>query len=428
MNLSNFKLAKQIFESYVLRLALILVNLILVPISISYLGKESYGAWVTILSVVNWVLIGDMGIGNGLRNYVTSNSNRNTCNVKGALYYAGNFLKSVSKRLCVFGILVSLFLYFSGNIRIDVFVASLICFVFIVYNLHLSIFVSALHALKETPKVTLFQLLSACITLIFIIVLTTFNVDGKIFHLAIIYGFSIISVSYLSKNLIWIKYGLRAEYFENEFTYRQLRKGGLLFFGMQLSLLVIMSTDNILVAKLFNTSMVTEYYIYDRFYSIYNLAFTILLVPVWAYVSEAISKKQSEWLRKLIIYLLIIFFFSIPFLFIAYCLFDKIVVIWLGERLDSMNNGFVNISFVLGALMLAWNGIFSTIINGMGKVTLQLYCLMFAALINIPLSYFFVQYVGFGVEGVKLATILSLAPTSLVLPIQVYYRLRKSYD
>lgn len=40
-------------------------------INILYLGASFYGLWVTIASISQWANIGDLGIGNGLRNELT---------------------------------------------------------------------------------------------------------------------------------------------------------------------------------------------------------------------------------------------------------------------------------------------------------------------------------------------------------------------
>lgn len=44
------------------------LSYIYVPVALSFLGEEKYGVWATILSVLSWISLFDVGIGNGLRN------------------------------------------------------------------------------------------------------------------------------------------------------------------------------------------------------------------------------------------------------------------------------------------------------------------------------------------------------------------------
>ena len=76
--------------------------------------------------------------------------------------------------------------------------------------------------------------------------------------------------------------------------------------------------------------------------------------------------------------------------------------------------------FVLYTLLSSYGGIYVNIINGLGKIRLQIYLMLFAALVNIPLSVVLVRYFGFGIEGVKLGTLFSLVPLWLMIPMQVF--------
>src|SRR5437763_767538 len=46
----------------------VLVSFLSLPLTIGYLGKERYGLWVTITTMLAWLNIADLGLGNSLTN------------------------------------------------------------------------------------------------------------------------------------------------------------------------------------------------------------------------------------------------------------------------------------------------------------------------------------------------------------------------
>jgi O-antigen/teichoic acid export membrane protein len=55
----------------------IITMLIVVPLTLNYLGAERYGLWMTISSVIAMMVFADFGIGNGLMNAITESYGKN---------------------------------------------------------------------------------------------------------------------------------------------------------------------------------------------------------------------------------------------------------------------------------------------------------------------------------------------------------------
>ena len=68
--------------------------------------------------------------------------------------------------------------------------------------------------------------------------------------------------------------------------------------------------------------------------------------------------------------------------------------------------------------MQTFNSIFIQIINGTGKIKLQMILGTTAAILNIPLSILFAKYYGLGVTGVIGATIFTQVLTFMFYQIQ----------
>ena len=81
----NFQRKLNLETSYsiIYKLLTIFVSFLLVPILVNLLGKGHYGLWVTISSILSWVVIFDFGLGLGLRNnLVKTISNKDYANSK----------------------------------------------------------------------------------------------------------------------------------------------------------------------------------------------------------------------------------------------------------------------------------------------------------------------------------------------------------
>ena len=69
-NSRNKMLRNNIFFSGFLKIVGLLTSLVIVPITINYLNNEVYGIWMTITSILYWITTFDIGLGNGMRNYL----------------------------------------------------------------------------------------------------------------------------------------------------------------------------------------------------------------------------------------------------------------------------------------------------------------------------------------------------------------------
>lgn len=69
-NSRNKMLFLNILFSGFLKIVGLLTSLVIVPITINYLNNEVYGIWMTITSILYWITTFDIGLGNGMRNYL----------------------------------------------------------------------------------------------------------------------------------------------------------------------------------------------------------------------------------------------------------------------------------------------------------------------------------------------------------------------
>ena len=74
---TNSIIEKNVIASFVLNGGSILISFVLVPMTLGYLNEYEYGVWLTLNSILSWIYIFDIGLGNGLRNRLTEALARN---------------------------------------------------------------------------------------------------------------------------------------------------------------------------------------------------------------------------------------------------------------------------------------------------------------------------------------------------------------
>jgi len=55
---------KNIGISFISKAVSILISFLIVPLTLSYVGKVEYGIWMTLSSIIHWFTFFDIGLGN----------------------------------------------------------------------------------------------------------------------------------------------------------------------------------------------------------------------------------------------------------------------------------------------------------------------------------------------------------------------------
>lgn len=97
----------------------------------------------------------------------------------------------------------------------------------------------------------------------------------------------------------------------------------------------------------------------------------------------------------------------------------NIIEYWIGKDFIIDEDLILMMTFYI--FIATWNSIYSTVLGGLGFIRLGAYYTVFTGLANIPLSYYFSVVLDYGVSGIILGTISSIAISTILSPIQVYY-------
>jgi len=402
-----------------------LISFVLVRYMLEYLGTELYGVWSVILSLMTWILFFDLGISNGVKNKV-STALATDKEEEARAYISTGYVILTLFSVFVFVIFYGISFYLNWQSIFNIYSISntqlgsvlRIVLFFILFNFVLSIITAIFNAVQQASLVVFNQFLSNVFSLIMIILLLQFT-ETNLYYLAFAYGavlvFSnmILSLWFYRKNP---SLSPKLSYFHKD-KVKSISKLGMNFFFLQLTIFFILTTDRFIITQLLGPSVVTNYDILYKYFGSILIIHGIVNSPLWSMYTEAYSKNDYEWISKILKKMVFLWGGYIGILMIMILLADIIIRIWLNnDKLIFTLSNYIYMGLLV--LSIAWHNIFAYFTNGIEKTKTQLYATVVGAIINIPLSIIFIKYLDMGLNGVLLATIMSLAVFNILGPIQ----------
>ncbi|MEM7510192.1 MAG: oligosaccharide flippase family protein [Bacteroidota bacterium] len=422
--LRSVKAKKNILFSFVVKGGSILISFLLVPLTIDYVDAEQYGIWLTLSSVISWFKFFDIGLDKGLRNNFAkalAEGKKDEARAYVSSTYA--ILAGISSALLILFFSINPLLNWADIFNVDAKLAlnlglvMLVVFSFFCMNFVLKI-ITTIYTADQRPAFAGFvNFLTSVISLIVIFLLTRFT-EGSLLMLALALGGAPILV--LS---ILTGFAFRGDYKDYRPSIKYIDKKqfsglaslGYQFFVIKIISVVIFSTDNMIITRLYGPAAVTPYALSFKYFGIITKVLMIITVPFWSAYTEAYTKNDIKWIKrtnkKLVSIWRLVLLGSVVLLVISPFAYK----LWVPS---------VEIPFFLSACMffyvnyLAWGRIFVVFVNGVSKVKLQMWTSIIGGVINIPLSIFLAKTVGLGTAGVIIASIVSLSYGPLIAPIQ----------
>jgi len=404
-----------------------------IPFLLKYLGTSNYGVWVTIFSIVNILFFVDAGIANGLKTKLTEAiSNKNLSLAKEYISTASIIIIFIS---IGFFLLACITIY-SVNLNSLLNVGDLISnkdlqtvffviLIFIVSNFVLSLYKVFFYAIQKASVVEFSLFLYRLFVFCFIYYALN-NLESSILNIAYIYGLSNFIVSIIFSFVFFNK---RKEILPSIKSFKKERINDLMslsirFFIIQMCMIVIFITDNIIISNLLGPDAVTNYDIVFKLFQVVIMLSTILLDPFWSLFTDAYQKKDFVWI-KVTIKRMNRLFIGVCFGTVVLILLTKLIIsIWIGKEfvVDESLPYFMGLFVLIRIFPL----VYMYFLNAIGEIKLQMYLFILGAIINIPVSVLFVKYLDLGVSGVILGTSVSIIAMVFLLPFQTYKILKKN--
>lgn len=421
-NERNKMLRNNIIGSGVLKSIGLLTSLLIVPVTINYLDNEVYGIWMTISSMLFWIGFFDIGLGNGMRNYLTEAISNG--DYKRSRKYIGTTFSLLSIVAIIIFIVTLIPMSLTNfnwlfntthinntTLRNVLFVAvSFTLLNFVLKNIGLVFVALQKYALNDLLNVS-----GNVVSLLIIYLLTKFT-TGNLLYVVLVYTGTYTCI-YLLAFLPTFRHHPQLKPSLADFDRsisKQVIGKGLGFFIIQItSCLFIFGAANVFITRFCGPSQVTVYNIAYKYFNLLVIAYTILISPMWNAYTDAYVKEDWNWIEKNFKRSIHLWILSILGGAIMLLLANSFYYLWVGNKVLVPLS--VSMSVLAYVCFFNLNNCATYLINGLNKIRIQI-----ITSITITVIYFVVViFVGkrYGVEGIVLAMAASYA---LMATIHLY--------
>lgn len=423
-NERSAKAKRNIIGAFVIKVITVLSTFITYPIVINYLNPTRYGIFLTLSSIIAWMLLLDVGFGSGLKNKLTE------AKARGEILLARKYVSTTYVALAIILIFIIL-IFLSINPIIpwgkvlntlsesdnELKYLVLIVFSSACLSFLLRLIISVISADQKPAKVSLIDMIGQLLSLAGLLILIR-TTESSLLYAASIICFTPVLVYFITSLFLYkttyndIRPSLRFVDFK---LTKSLMGLGIKFFVATISALILFQTTNVLISYFVGPTDVT---LFNVAYKLFGVGYTAMLIitnPYWAAYSDAYTLQDYDWMRKSFKRLKQVFLWSLV-VEVLFLVFSRLIFrIWMGNAID-IPFPIIATVFIYSNLM-SWLSVCILPINGIGKVKLQLYSSL-GELIAIGPVAIFMAYV-WGTSGIILAPVIVSLPRAIWAPIQL---------
>jgi O-antigen/teichoic acid export membrane protein len=412
-------LRNNILLSGVIKAAGLLTSLLVVPATLDYLDKEQYGIWMTISSILIWFSFFDVGLGNGMRNYLAQSISAGDFR-KGRIYLSTTL--AMLTCIAVLLILVSTVCTFSfdlnkvfnttavGNLQLTValLIATVFTLIqFVVKNVGLVYVAMQRYAINDL------LIVSGNVVALIIVYIITKTTETNLLYVVLTFTATPVVIFMLAAIPLFKKHPqLRPSLSSIDQAFaRQILGKGLGFFFIQItSVLVIFGGANIFIAQALGQEAVTTYNIAYKFFNLLIIAYTIVIAPMWSAYTDASVKGDFVWIESTLKRTLAVWGLTLVAGFAMLALSGLFYRLWVGES--------VLVPFTVSCCVFVYASLFNlnsgvtALINGVNKIQVQIITsVVITVLYIVAVSFWGMRH---GIEGIVICMAASYAIMSLI--------------
>jgi len=426
--LKEIRLLKSMTANLVMKPISIAFSYLFTPLLLAYLGNEQYGIWATILSIISWISYFDIGIGNGLRNVLTARLGEKD-------YKSSQAAVSTAYRIMmiIIGVAVSVLVICFASLNwkdifkttIDAKIPILICVAFMGINLLLSLYQAQSFALQKAEWVSYNGVIVQLINLLGILLLSRVSSQNRLLNMALLFSISTFVTHIGFSVFIWKRYPyLQPKRDMYDAAQRNaIVNVGLRFLFLQLSALILFTTDSLIISALFGAEAVTPFNTANKVFLLFSSTFAAITGPLWSRCTLASVQNDYGWIKKMIRNMKLLLIPIGLVMAVVAVFFQPLSDWWLHKSLV-YQSGLV-VVMAIYVFMSMYSTIYSMVMNGIGKLTLQIVVASVSALVHIPLTIFFAKNLGWGSTGVCLSALLTTVIGNIIFTVYMDRLIKK---
>ncbi len=418
---------KNIFSSTAGMVIGIIISFFFTPYLIASLGKDQYGLWTLVFSLLAYVRLADMGIQQSLVRYVSKYyAEHDWIQLNQIINSSARLYLFISGATLIIALFIDLFILQLFNIPPEYFFTTQV--IVFILGVNLALYFATI------PFCSLGPFHRFDIVNYFLIGTKIFETLGIIILLEIGYGLIEMAVLILGLEIvsaIW-RYNIRSRMFPQvKFSKkyismdktRKMINYGIYSFLIVIAWTVIFQTDNLVIGAFLSTADIAVFSVPALIITQMRNSIMVIATPLVPAIShfEALKdfekimdvySKSTRYLYYLSAYLcIILLFFGGPF-----------ILLWVKK--DFVDAIIVLHILIVGASITFPQIIANSVLMGISKHRITFYILGSEALSNIVLSVVLVK--SYGIFGVALGTTIpQLIIYTLIYPV-VFYRVMKA--
>jgi O-antigen/teichoic acid export membrane protein len=400
--------------------------IVTVPLTLSYLGVERYGMWMTLSSFIALLTFADLGLGNGL---LTAIAKR-----QGEGDRAGAVRDTASAMWTLVGVALALLAVFLISYRAVDWPAifnvrnptaaneagpSVVVFVVcIAVALPLSLGNHLRNGFQEGFVSSAYVGLGNLIGFAGVLLVINLRLPLPFLVAAMMGGplvASAVNVVHLFVKRPWLL--PRWSHLDSLAAARMLASGSQ-YLALQLATALAFATDSIIAAQIIGPRAVTDYAVVSKLFLVPSVVATAALFSLWPAYAEALGSGDHTWIAKTFKRSLwLALALTLPLSMLLAVASEPILSLWIGSAVHPPR------PLVIGmAIWTVLNGLGAAVgmlLNALQKLPAQIASWFVMALANIALSIVLTQ--SYGVSGVIWGSVVAF-PICTLVPMAFYAR------